>query len=370
MLKFSPAVFAVGREYHIMAEVRCEAFMSVRIGERFYHDEVCGIMRSKTPVHRVIVPMDILDEAKNYTVILTPVEERKPYFTTTAHPREYTFSFRPVPDDDIYIYHISDAHNRTEEPIIAGKTFGKIDLLVLNGDIIESSNIAQMYSGIYHISSELTHGQVPVVFARGNHDMRGSFAEKLIDYIPSQNQKTYYTFRVGGVWGMVLDCGEDKWDTHEVYNVTVSCHNFRQKQTDFIKEVIENAAEEYNHPDVKHRLIISHNPFTHQMESPFDIEKDIYASWASLIREHIKPDFMLCGHTHQRGIHPVGGSLDDLGQPCLLIIGSEPRECSFIGFGMVLYEEGIELCFTDSNENILRKKTISHQKFYSIDDDF
>ena len=358
MLKTVPAVFAVGNEYQIMAEVTVESLFSVKIGDKIYYDESNGIMNSRESIHRVSVPQIALDTTHEYTVCVRPIIERKPYFTETKPQEEYTFSFKGVPETNIHAYHISDAHNQIDAPVAAAKAFGNIDLLILNGDVIDHSGDPSKFANIYEICAQITNGSVPVVFSRGNHDMRGNFAEKFADYTPSLNKKTYYTFKVGSVWGMLLDCGEDKVDENQEYGYTVACHSFREKQTEYIKEIIEKADKEYAAKNVKTRLVISHHPFTQVLWEPFNIEQDIYAEWASLLKEYIKPDLMICGHTHIRGINYVGGRFDNLGQPCTMVVASEPQKDRFIGCGFVFSDDETEVVFTDSLGNVVESKTL------------
>ena len=358
MLKTTPAVFAVGTDYQIMVEVQREALMSVRIGEKTYDDESNGIMNSLSPLHRVAVPMEVLDNAKEYTVCIRPITQRLPYYTQTEEIQEFSFSFRPVPQENIRAYHISDAHNQIEAPVKAAKTFGAIDLLILNGDVIDHSGDPEKFANIYEICAQLTAGSIPVIFSRGNHDMRGNFAEKFADYTPSQHRNTYYTFRLGSIWGILLDCGEDKDDTSIEYGFTVACHYFRQKQTEFLKEVIANAEKEYAAPGVKTRLVISHSPFTQRFCAPFDIEEDIYRQWATLLTESVHPDLMICGHSHVYGINPIGSENDHYGQPCPMVVGSEPQSERFIGCGFVINEDQIEVVFTDSQGNTILSEVL------------
>ncbi|MBQ1951031.1 MAG: metallophosphoesterase [Clostridia bacterium] len=358
MLKTSPAVFAVGNQYQIMVETTSECLMSVKIGENTYFDESNGIMNSLSPLHRVSVPMQALDNAKEYTVCMRPIIERKPYFTKTQEPQEFAFAFRPIPQKNIRAYHIADAHNQIERPVKAAKAFGNIDLLILNGDVIDHSGNPEKFANIYEICSLLTSGAIPVIFSRGNHDMRGNFAERFADYTPNQHGNTYYTFRLGSIWGMLLDCGEDKVDTNSEYGFTVACHHFRERQTEYIKAVIADAEKEYAAPGVKTRLIISHNPFTQKLMAPFDIEEDIYREWASLLKEHVKPNLMVCGHTHKYGVSFVGGENDNYGQPCPVVIASEPQPDRFIGCGFIINGTQTDVVFTDSDGNTLSKETL------------
>ena len=61
MLRFAPAVFAVGRNYHIMAPVSGNSLFWVRVGDQCYYDGSNGVMRSGCSVHRAVVPMSALD---------------------------------------------------------------------------------------------------------------------------------------------------------------------------------------------------------------------------------------------------------------------------------------------------------------------
>ena len=117
--ELTPIVFAVNREYQIMMYVEDPSLMWVQVGDHTFYDESNGILRSNVKIHRVNVPMELLDQ--------------------------------------------------------------------------------------------------------GN---------------------TYYTFRIGSVWGMFLDCGEDKLDSHEEYGGTVCFHRFRERETAFIKDVIARSGEE------------------------------------------------------------------------------------------------------------------------------
>lgn len=350
MLKTSPAVFAVGNEYQIMVPVTCPSLFWVEIGEDKFYDEQNGIMRSLCTTHRVAVPMEILDRAGEYTVCERQIIDRKPYFAETGDVVRTSFKFYPVPTGDVRLYHISDTHSMLDEPVRAAKAFGKIDLLILNGDILNDSANPESFDLLYRIAEGITGGSIPTVFSRGNHDLRGYYAEAFAEYTPNNNGNTYYTFRIGDIWGLVLDGGEDKPDSHAEYGHTVSCHVFRKRQTEFIKNVIANSEREYGAEGVRRKLIVSHIPFSYIQEPPFDIEGEIYSEWSSLIRENIHPDLMLCGHLHGTVIAPVGGEMDDYGQPCTVIIGSDLGENYHISCGVELRSnEACRVTFCDSN---------------------
>lgn len=361
MLKTDPAVFAVGENYQIMVPVEDHSLFWVKVGNNFYYDDSNGILRSSRLIHRVTVPMKELDCAKQYTVFEEPIVERLPSFTKTASVIEKTYSFRPVPSDrNVRFYHIADAHNDFVDPVVASETFGEIDFLILNGDIPDHSGKVENFDFIYKIASALTHGNIPTVFSRGNHDLRGVCAESIADYTPIDNGNSYFTFRLGNIWGVVLDCGEDKPDSHPEYGHTICCHDFRLRETEFLKQVIRNADSEYNAPGVTHRFVISHVPFIHRLIPPFDIEEEIYSEWARLLREEVKPDLMICGHLHTYGIYDPGSDFDDYGQPCTTVVGSYVEDYHFIaGVGFCIKDKTIDVTFTDNKKNVILKKSIN-----------
>ena len=359
-----PVVFCVEQEYQIMLPVKSELLVWVRIADENYFDAVNGIMCSSSQMHRVCVPMKALDVAKEYTVCYRRVIERKPYFTTTEPVQEVTYSFQPIDKTDhINIYQLADTHGRVREAICAAEYFREdLDLLILNGDIADHSGSFTNILMIYQIAAGVTEGGIPCVFSRGNHDLRGACAEQLAAYTPNSNGRSYYTFRAGPVWGMVLDCGEDKADEHPEYGNTVCCHTFRRQEAEFIRAVADGSHAE----GVLYRLVISHVPFTydnmetdHDGETPFNIEGPLFTQWARDLKELVQPHYMLCGHLHVCEISYPGGPMDHKGQCCPVIIGSklktlDEKEEGYTGTAITLERDRAEIGFTDNlgNEDI------------------
>lgn len=351
-----PTVFALGDSYQIITPVKSEMLFWVRIGDKNYYDHSNGVMRSATMVHKVVVPMTALDSVKEYSVCYKKILDRKPYFPESEETAEYTYSFRPVEAGrPIKLYHVSDSHGRVDEAIAAAKTaFGEeTDLLVLNGDISDHSSSVENISMIYRIASGITGGTRPCVYSRGNHDMRGAFAERLAEYTPVTpgDGLTYFTFSLGDLWGIVLDCAEDKLDDNEEYGGTVCCHGYREAETEFLKHIADS--EEY--AKAKYKAVICHVPFTYRDKSSdrlFDIENDIYAEWVKILNEEIKPDLMLAGHKHRCTLSLSGGDMDDYGQSFPVVIGAKPKAINdtegFTGTAYVFDGDRINTEFTDS----------------------
>lgn len=359
---FPPAVYAVGQEYQIFIVVKSETLMWLDIDGEEYFDDSNGILRSGSNTHKIIVPMEELDRAKSYTVKFRRVFERLPYFSKTGEVESYTVSFRSVPEDNIHIYHLADTHNQVDLPVRTGAFFGdELDLLILNGDIPDHSGEIKNFMTIHEIAGKMTGGKIPTVYSRGNHDLRGNHAEDLATYTPNSHGRSFYTFRVGPLWGILVDCGEDKPDNHAAYGNTICCHAFRKRETKYIEEVIRNAAKEYEEEGVKYKVVISHVPFSYVQKEPFNIERECYTKWCSLLKENVKPHVMLSGHLHQSFLSRCGSEQDHLGQPCPLVVGSrrdgkKPQE--FAGAALTFKGKELLVQFTDQDHNVYEEETL------------
>lgn len=353
-----PTVFALGDTYQIITPVKSEMLFWVMVGDKKYCDHSNGILRSSTLVHKVVVPMKELNRAKKYTVCYQKIIDRKPYFPESEDTVETVYRFKPIKaGKPINLYHISDSHGKVEESVAAAKAaFGEdIDLLVLNGDISDHSSSVKNISMIYHIASAITGGTIPCVFSRGNHDMRGAFAEHLAEYTPTTpgDGLTYFTFRLGDLWGLVIDCAEDKLDSQVEYGGTICCHEYRQAETEFLKEVAKK--KKYSSKTVKYKMVICHAPFTYRDRNDnglFDIENDIYNEWVKILNDSIKPDFLLAGHKHVCAVSHPGDQYDDRGQAFPVIIGARPKAISnepgYTGTAIRLENGGATAHFTDN----------------------
>ncbi len=356
-------VFAVGSDYHIMMPTEGGTLMTVKIGDTLYGDESNGVLRSNVKIHRAVVPAAVLDAAGEYTVMEQEVIERRPYFPRLGEIETATFRFTPVPKSgEVRAFHIADCHNRIATPVEAAKKFGRIDFLVLNGDVPEDSSSAENFNTVYEICGRITGGEIPVLFSRGNHDMRGILSECIADFTPNENGNSYYSFRIGNIWGLILDCGEDKDDSHAEYGGTVCCGNFRQRQSDYIRKIIANADSEYNAEGVDYRIVIVHNPFPciHRMDPPFENECERYAEWTSLIGDNIKPDVMMAGHYHHLEIAKNGDNEKDGYLPFTVVFGSRPTDEAFAGAGFIFSgdEHKIDVQFVDSRDGVVGEGTI------------
>lgn len=321
MFYYDPTVYLFEDSYQIMVKTKEECILWVKVGDRCFYDHSGGIMRSDVRVHRCTVPQALLDEAKEYTVCYKKMIERSAYFPKMEEVEEVSYAFRPCMGSGSKFYHVADVHAKTDPAKKAAEYVGKIDCLILNGDVPEDCSTEQGGIDILDFTGAVGKGEIPTLFIRGNHDTRGAFAEHLEEYIPHREGRTYFTARMGDTWVLCLDCGEDKDDSHAAYNGINCFHQFRLEETEWLKEVI--AKEEYKAEGIRYRWIICHHPFSRLLEEPFDIEADIYTEWCKLVKE-IEPEAMICGHMHRTGHFLPGGLHDTLGQPCPICVGGRP----------------------------------------------
>ena len=358
MLKYSPTVFAVENDYKIFIPVTSSCVMWVKVGDECYYDHSNGVLRSSVTMHKVAVPRDELDKAGKYTVCFREMIERKPYFSVTSDVYEEEFDFNPLPDGTFRAYHISDAHGAVTAPVNSAlafeKKYGKIDLLILNGDVIDHSGDIGNFDAIFEICSLISKGSIPVIFSRGNHDARGEFAENIADYTPTRAGYSYFSFNLGTLWGLVLDCGEDKLDTNAEYGNTNCCHAFRIEETKYINDLVKRKSEEYEKDGITRKIVIAHSPFSRKFEFPFDIEDDIYTEWCTALRKEIKPDVMISGHTHSIEILPLGDERHVHGCPCPVVVGGRPdkKNGKHYGCGLIFTDNGLTAVFNQGDDVI------------------
>ncbi|MBE7058906.1 MAG: metallophosphoesterase [Ruminococcaceae bacterium] len=361
ILKTKPAVFAVGDVYQIMVQAKAETLMWIKCGNNCYYDESNGILRSHCQTHKICVPMKELDCAGEYEVCYREVIERKAYFTESKEENTEKFKFFPVAPNQkqILAYQIADAHNLVDEPVAAVKRFekeyGKIDFLILNGDIPDHSGAIENFDTIYQIACKITGGEIPIVFARGNHDLRGVFAENLAEHTPNENGNSYFTTRLGNIWALILDCGEDKDDDNSEYAHTVSCTPFRQKQTEYIKSLTKYSQNQYKASGIDYRLVISHIPFTQSFRDPFNIENEIYDEWTQLLNDEVKPHLMLSAHMHEFKIHNSDSQNNRYNHSFTVAVGPEVhlgKNPYYAGIGLQFKDGKIEIILNDQKEII------------------
>ncbi len=361
MFSETPVVYAVGTDYQIFFYVGRSAYARLKVGSAVFDDAVCGVMRSAPGLRRITVPQAALHEAGGYTLCLQRIRERKSYWTETIGTKETFYSFFPVPEQGpVRAYMLGDAHGDAARTLAAAENAGDFDFLIVNGDINESVSLRHL-APAHNIAAALTGGSRPVVYARGNHELRGAVSELLPQYIPTQNGNTYYTFRLGSVWGIVLDCGEDKPDDHGEYGGYARFHPFRLAQTDFLRRVVKHAKTEFNAPGVTTRIAVVHTQFPCVQEPTFDIERPLYQRWCDLLGK-MGTDVILSAHAHRFCVLRPGDAGLRLKTPCPLVVGAEHTKEHIGGTCFTFLPDQIQVAFATSDGSAAAPVTLQKEK--------
>jgi hypothetical protein len=102
---------------------------------------------------------------------------------------------------------------------------------------------------------DLSGGEIPVVYARGNHETRGEFGAQAIQYLPSQTGEYYFTFDFGPLSAVVIDSGEDKDDDHKEYSGLVDFEAYREQEYEWLCSLDSSDFE-----GATYKLALSHDP--------------------------------------------------------------------------------------------------------------
>lgn len=131
------------------------------------------------------------------------------------------------------------------------------DCVVLNGDINDFNQAEALSNACLRpTGGGIAMPDWPMVYARGNHDLRGFFARNLPKYMPPQAHDGYYgLLRLGPVAMLVLDTGEDGKE-REDYGRMTECQDYRIMQQAWL----EKAVEDPRFTSAPFRLLFCHIP--------------------------------------------------------------------------------------------------------------
>jgi hypothetical protein len=213
----------------------------------------------------------------------TNVYSKKPLRFRTLDSSKPEVSFKVV--NDIH-GRVSDLQALTKD-VACGRT----DLMIFNGDMSDMEDETAYFAAFMDEAVNLFAGEVPVFYARGNHETRGKFNVNFSTYFPTSTGKLYYSFRQGPVHFIVLDSGEDKPDSDIEYSGLSQFDAYRTEQQEWLK----NELKSESFLSAKYRLVIVHIP---------PVDSDWHGT--TEVRENFLPALnnagitaMFCGHTHR-----------------------------------------------------------------------
>lgn len=234
----------------------------------------------------------------------------KKVFGNTAQSSFSEFTLPEIDADSFTAIVFNDLHQHTKTFRALCKQIQNIDydFVVFNGDCVDDPvdhNQATTFI------SELTEGvrgdRIPTFFMRGNHEIRNAYSIGLRDHYDYVGNKTYGSFNWGDTRIVMLDCGEDKLDSHWVYYGLNDFTQLRNEQVDFLKK--ELSAKEFK--KAKKRVLIHHIPL--YGNDGVNLCADL---WTKVL-EKAPFNISLNAHTHKYAYHPKG----ELGNNYPVVIG-------------------------------------------------
>ena len=235
-------VYAVEDEYQIVFSSSTEGRAWVEIDGERYFDNYNGVNRTFTKIHKVSVPMNVLNEAKEYEIHVQKVTYRGPFGGYFGRDISQEYTFRPAnASDGIEYYSMSDIHMAGKPSAKTVSYFDNLDFLVVAGDIVsmmdsfEDANLTNIYS------HEMTKGEIAVIYARGNHELKGDYAEEFHNFVGTYNDKFYYNVWLDNTYITVLDIGEDHDDDWWEYYDTAYYEEYRTDQYKMLEDTLTDA---------------------------------------------------------------------------------------------------------------------------------
>jgi hypothetical protein len=289
---YEPVVYAVEDTYQIVFSTNHPATAWVEIGGEAYYDLFAGSMKSKDTVHKITVPQEKLDAAQAYSIHAEKMIYRGPFGGFKGKEISKDYTFRPVDSADGLVYYtLTDVHHARAGAVAAAKSVENLDFLVILGDSVGMVDYETDVQFSNLLAHDVTCGQIPVVYARGNHEIKGAYAEELHKYVGSKGESFYYWFTLSDVFGINLDLGEDHDDGWWEYYGTDRFDLYREEQTQFLREL----AAEKPYEGYGYTLVTCHIPI--QFVNARKDHEDVKAEWTKLLNE-IQPDLAVYGHQH------------------------------------------------------------------------
>lgn len=211
------------------------------------------------------------------------VYSKKPFSFTTLDKNKSEINFKMV----------NDIHNRADmlSDMLRDVNRENTDLVLFNGDMVSTmTNEEVIFEGFMDSVITLFAKEVPIFYARGNHETRGPFSIRFADYFPTTTNNLYYTFRQGPVQFIMLDGGEDKPDSDIEYSELSQYDAYRTKQQQWLEKLVETA--EYK--EALYRVVVIHIP---PLGSTWHGTLDLQRKFLPILN-NADVDIMLCGHTH------------------------------------------------------------------------
>lgn len=252
----------------------------------FHSVEVTGLEPGKTYMYRIggrTVEDDMSNaHANNYG----PDRVLKTFFkvkTLDSKADECRFSV------------VNDIHANLDRfsSLMEGFDPAQSDFFVMNGDMVSVSKCIDTVMRYCFEPMGEKAGNVPVIYARGNHEGRGADWYLVKNLFPTPTGQYYFSLRQGPAGIIVLDAGEDKPDTDVEYSGTAAYDAFRARELEWLREAVKDPA----FASAPQKICIMHIP-TFGEKSSWYTQKWITDNFLPILNA-AGVKLMISGHHHR-----------------------------------------------------------------------
>lgn len=269
-----------------------------------YYDVLAGRKVLTDSVHRVRIEGLKPDTKYRYRVFTQEVAEwryddwvtlGKTACTDVWRGKPYEFKTFPAKPREVTFLVLNDIHERAQfmKDLCKNVDFKKLDFVLLNGDMSNRlRNQQHMMEAYLDTCVRMFATHTPLFFNRGNHELRGQFADYLYRYFPTNNGQYYRVQHVAGIDFLFIDTGEDKPDEDIEYSGIVNYDQYREEEARWLRGLRESKQVG------KYPLIVfSHIPPTLQKwHGPYHLQKTLMPELNKM-----NVSVMLSAHLHAFG---------------------------------------------------------------------
>ena len=168
------------------------------------------------------------------------------------------------------------------------------DFFMSLGDMSENfSDFRKEYFTSFYDEFAKFNYTKPVFFVRGNHEFRGQESRRYNEYFG----KSYYAFRHGDVFVIVLESGEDKRTIYRPghYTLSIDADRYFKEQREWLRKLIETPECK----NAKYRIVLSHGTPFYSLNGFFSKNIEFMAGEFFYGKNpKCKVDLWLSAHTH------------------------------------------------------------------------
>lgn len=228
--------------------------------------------------------------------------------TYTSPWYEFTLPTSNTDEFTALIFNDIHQHRETFKALAKQVKNVKYDFVVMNGDILDDVHTAKQATRFLNlVVDKLDGAEHPIFFLRGNHEIRDAYSIKMHQHFDYPDNLTYGAISWGDTRLVMLDCGEDKPDSHPIYYGMNDFTKLRKDQVDFMRK--EFASKEFKKS--KKRVLLHHIPMWGN-DGPnlcFDL-------WEKMLKK-APFNVSINAHTHKFEFLPKG----KVGNPYPVVIG-------------------------------------------------